>query len=564
MVLAAVGAFIIKEYSEGAAVVFLFSLAEMLEAFSVARARKAIREVLSIVPQVANLIKDKSFVSVPIEEITTGQEILIRAGDRVPLDGTVTLGTSYVNQAPLTGESQPVSKDVGSTVLAGTINESGNLNVKVTHTYKDTKIANVIKLIEEAQSKKAPAQLFVDKFARIYTPVVTLVAILVCLIPPILFSQSWDLWFYRSLVFLVIACPCALVIATPVSVVSALTALAKNGVLVKGGVYLEALGKLRAIAVDKTGTITEGKPQVVSDKVWKNSDEIKFLQIALSLEKPSTHPLAKAVVEFCEKKKIKESEVLNYQVIPGKGIQADVAGITYFAGNHKLAHELGVCGPDVESYLQKLEDEAQSVMIVGEKPRENKTGEILGIFGLADKPREGIQQAIKNLHLAGIREVVILSGDNQKTVDAVATLVGIDKAQGDLLPENKVIQIQALSQKHKYVGMVGDGINDAPALAQASVGIAMGAAGTDAAIETADIALMTDDIGQLAGAINHGRKTLRIIRFNIGFALSIKAIFIVLGIFGLSNLWLAVAADSGASLLVIANSLRLLSVQRVS
>jgi Cd2+/Zn2+-exporting ATPase len=223
-----------------------------------------------------------------------------------------------------------------------------------------------------------------------------------------------------------------------------------------------------------------------------------------------------------------------------------------------------VCGPDVESYLQKLEDEAQSVMIVGEKPRENKTGEILGIFGLADKPREGIQQAIKNLHLAGIREVVILSGDNQKTVDAVATLVGIDKAQGDLLPENKVIQIQALSQKHKYVGMVGDGINDAPALAQASVGIAMGAAGTDAAIETADIALMTDDIGQLAGAINHGRKTLRIIRFNIGFALSIKAIFIVLGIFGLSNLWLAVAADSGASLLVIANSLRLLSVQRVS
>jgi Cd2+/Zn2+-exporting ATPase len=321
MVLAAVGAFIIKEYSEGAAVVFLFSLAEMLEAFSVARARKAIREVLSIVPQVANLIKDKSFVSVPIEEITTGQEILIRAGDRVPLDGTVTLGTSYVNQAPLTGESQPVSKDVGSTVLAGTINESGNLNVKVTHTYKDTKIANVIKLIEEAQSKKAPAQLFVDKFARIYTPVVTLVAILVCLIPPILFSQSWDLWFYRSLVFLVIACPCALVIATPVSVVSALTALAKNGVLVKGGVYLEALGKLRAIAVDKTGTITEGKPQVVSDKVWKNSDEIKFLQIALSLEKPSTHPLAKAVVEFCEKKKIKESEVLNYQVIPGKGFR---------------------------------------------------------------------------------------------------------------------------------------------------------------------------------------------------------------------------------------------------
>ncbi|OYZ23510.1 MAG: heavy metal translocating P-type ATPase [Bdellovibrio sp. 28-41-41] len=563
MVLAAVGAFIIKEYSEGAAVVFLFSLAEMLEAFSVARARKAIREVLSIVPQVANLIKDKSFVSVPIEEILIGQEILIRAGDRVPLDGTIILGTSYVNQAPLTGESQPVSKDVGSTVLAGTINESSNLNVKVTHTYKDTKIANVIKLIEEAQSKKAPAQLFVDKFARIYTPVVTLVAILVCLIPPLLFSQSWDLWFYRSLVFLVIACPCALVIATPVSVVSALTALAKSGVLVKGGVYLEALGKLRAIAVDKTGTITEGKPQVVSAKVWKNAEENEFFKIALALENPSTHPLAKAVVEFCEKKQVDQSEVLNYQVIPGKGVQADIGSDEYFAGNHKLTHELGVCGPEVEGYLQKLEEQAQSVMIVGKKPKENKSGEILGIFGLADKPREGMQQAIKNLHLAGIKEVVILSGDNQRTVDAIAKLVGIDKAQGDLLPENKVIQIQALSQKHKYVGMVGDGINDAPALAQASVGIAMGAAGTDAAIETADIALMTDDIGQLAGAINHGRKTLGIIRFNIGFALAIKAVFIVLGIFGLSNLWLAVAADSGASLLVIANSLRLLSVQKV-
>lgn len=563
MVLAAIGAFIIKEYSEGAAVVFLFSLAEMLEAFSVARARKAIREVLSIVPQVANLIKNKSFVSIPIEEIELGQEILIRAGDRVPLDGTVTLGTSYVNQAPLTGESQPVSKDVGSTVLAGTINESSNLNVKVTHTYKDTKIANVIKLIEEAQSKKAPAQLFVDKFARIYTPVVTLVAVLVCLIPPILFSQSWDLWFYRSLVFLVIACPCALVIATPVSVVSALTALAKSGVLVKGGVYLEALGKLRAIAVDKTGTITEGKPQVVSEKVWNDAGGNEFFKIALALEKPSTHPLAKAVVEFCEKKKIEESEVLNYQVIPGKGVQGDIGPDTYFAGNHKLTHELGVCSPEVESYLQKLEEQAQSVMIVGKKPKENKPGEILGIFGLADKPREGMQQAIKNLHLAGIREVVILSGDNQRTVDAIARLVGIDKAQGDLLPENKVIQIQALSQKHKYVGMVGDGINDAPALAQASVGIAMGTAGTDAAIETADIALMTDDIGQLAGAINHGRKTLGIIRFNIGFALAIKAVFIVLGIFGLSNLWLAVAADSGASLLVIANSLRLLTIQKV-
>ncbi len=564
MTIAVIGAFFIKEYSEGAAVVFLFSLAEMLEAFSVARARKAIREVLSVVPQVANLVKGESIITVPIEEIVVGQEILVRVGDRIPLDGVIIIGNSYINQAPLTGESQPVPKDIGDLVLAGTINESGNLTIKVKFSYKDTKIANVIRLIEEAQNKKAPAQLFVDKFARIYTPVVTLVALLVFLIPPLLLSQSWDLWFYRSLVFLVIACPCALVIATPVSIVSALTALAKSGVLVKGGVYLEVLGKLRAIAVDKTGTITEGKPRVVSEKVWEKSDKAEFLRAALSLGKQSNHPLAKAVTEYCEQKKVIGAQSSDYQVIPGKGVRGVIGSHSYFAGNHKLAHELNVCSLEVETYLQSLEDQAQSVMIVGHTPHEDCKGEILGIFGLADKPREGVALAIKNLHRVGIREVVILSGDNQRTVDSIARIVGTDKASGDLLPEDKVAAIQLLSQQHQYVGMVGDGINDAPALALASVGIAMGAAGTDTAIETADIALMTDDLAQLEKAISHGRKTLRIIHFNIGFALVIKAIFIGLAIFGLTNLWFAVAADMGASLLVIANSMRLLHIDEIS
>jgi Cd2+/Zn2+-exporting ATPase len=561
MTMAAVGAFAIREYSEAAAVVFLFSLAEMLEAFSVARARKAIREVLSITPQVATLVAENGNISsTPVEEIAVGQKILIRAGDRVPLDALIVEGSSYLNQAPLTGESQPVSKGVGDTVLAGTVNESGSLTAIVSHGFKDTKIAGVIRLIEEAQSKKAPSQLFVDKFAKIYTPIVTLVALLVFLIPPLLFSQSWDLWFYRSLVFLVIACPCALVIATPVSVVSALTALAKNGVLVKGGVYLEALGKLRAIAVDKTGTITEGRPKVVSEKTWGSSKTEEFMQVALSLEKQSNHPLAKAVVEFCESKHATDSPVSNHKVIPGKGVEGSIGSHHYFAGNHKLAHELNVCSPEVEKYLQTLEDQAKSVMIVGHKPHAGCEGEILGILGLADKPREGVGKAIENLHRVGIKEILILSGDNQRTVDSIAKIVGIDKGRGDLLPEDKVSEIQSLTKKYLYVGMVGDGINDAPALAQASVGIAMGAAGTDAAIETADIALMTDDLGQLARAIHHGRKTLGIIRFNIGFALAIKAVFIGLGVFGLSNLWLAVAADMGASLIVIANSLRLLGM----
>lgn len=562
MTLAAVGAFTIREYSEAASVVFLFSLAEMLEAFSVARARRAIKEVLSITPQTANVDNGKgAFEPMPVEKIEIGAKILVRPGDRVPLDAKIISGSSYVNQAPLTGESQPVSKTVGETIFAGTVNESGSLTATVSHGFTDTKIAQVIRMVEEAQGKKAPSQLFVDKFARIYTPIVTLVALLVLLLPPLLFGGSWDTWFYRSLVFLVIACPCALVIATPVSVVSALTALAKSGVLVKGGVFLEELGNIRAIAMDKTGTITEGRPTVVSTKPWKLGAENEFFKVAYALEKQSTHPLAKAIVEFCDDVYGGDSEVSNYQVIPGKGVEGSIGTHTYFAGNHKLAHEMGVCSPEVEAYLQALEGEAQSVMIVGHKPHAGCAGEILGIFGLADSPRKGVKAAISNLHSVGVREVVILSGDNQRTVDAIAAIVGIDKGLGDLLPENKVNEISAMVDRHGSVGMVGDGINDAPALARASIGIAMGAAGTDAAIETADVALMTDDLAQLARAIAHGRKALSIIRFNITFALVVKAIFLGLGLFGLSNLWLAVAADMGASLFVIANSLRLLNMR---
>lgn len=568
MMLAVAGAFYIQEFSEGAAVVFLFSLAEMLEAFSVSRARRAIREVLSITPQTANVERGEangasgsSTEAVSVEQVAIGQVIVVLAGERIPLDGVVTKGSSAVNQAPLTGESQPVEKTVGDTVLAGTINESGTLKIRVTHGFKDSKIANVIRLIEEAQNKKAPAQLFVDKFAKIYTPVVTLVALLVAVVPPLAFGGDWSLWFYRSLVFLVIACPCALVIATPISIVSALTALARAGVLVKGGVFLESLGKLRALAVDKTGTITEGTPRVVSSKVLKSGAEAELLRVVHSLEKESTHPLAKAAVLYCEQNGVPLRPVHDFKVIQGKGIEGQIDGHLYFAGNHKLAHELGVCSAEVESYLATLEDQAQSVLVVGHKPHEGCGGEILGVMGLADEPRANVVEAIQSLHDAGIREVAMLSGDNQRTVSSIAKRVGIDVAKGDLLPEDKVRELQTLLDRHTYVGMVGDGINDAPALAQATIGFAMGAAGTDAAIETADIALMTDDLNQMARAIAHGRRTLNVIRFNIGFALVTKAIFIVLGAIGYSSLWLAVAADMGATLLVIANSLRLLRIR---
>lgn len=562
MTIAVIGAFLIKEYSEGAAVVFLFSLAEMLEAFSVAKARRAIQEVLSITPQTANLILDTGTQSQSVELIEVGQKILIRPGDRIPLDGKIFAGSSYVNQAPLTGESQPVSKSVGDSVFAGTVNENGSLSVSVTHVFSDTKISHVIRLVEEAQSQKAPSQLFVDRFAKIYTPLVTVIAILVLVMPPIFLAGTWDVWFYRALVFLVIACPCALVIATPVSVVSALTALAKNGVLVKGGVFLESLGKLKAIAVDKTGTITEGRPQVASELSLRSETAEEFYLAAISLESLSTHPLAKAVVNYYTERGIKMIQPKEYKVIPGKGVEAIINDHHYFAGNHKLAHELGVCSLEIEEYLKKLESQAQSVVIVGHKPHAGCIGEVLGILGLADQPRAGVVDSIKKLHEVGINEVIMLSGDNQRTVDAISKKVGIDMALGDLLPEEKVVQIKKLINKHHFVGMIGDGINDAPALAQATVGIAMGAAGTDAAIETADIALMRDDLSQLSVAVAHGRKTLNIIRFNIGFALLTKAMFLGLGIFGYSSLWLAVAADMGASLLVIGNSMRLLSLKK--
>lgn len=561
MVIAAIGAFFIKEYSEGAAVVFLFSLAEMLEAFSVARARKAIQAVLSITPQVAMVETPQGNRETAVEDVQIDQIITVLAGDRVPLDGVIIKGSSSLNQAPLTGESQPVDKNPGDDVLAGTINESGTLKVKVTKEFKDSKISNIIRLIEEAQSKKAPAQLFVDKFARIYTPVVTLIAILVAIIPPVFFAGDWSSWLYRSLVFLVIACPCALVIATPVSIVSALTALAKAGVLVKGGVYLESLGKIRALAVDKTGTITEGTPKVVSMRLFKHGAEAELLDVSYSLENESTHPLARAAVSFCKENGASFGEVSNFKVIQGKGIEGTISGHHYFAGNHKLAHGFGVCSPEVESFLSELEDRAQSVLVVGHKPHENCKGEIIGVLGLADEPRSNVLEAIAGIHRAGIREISMLSGDNQRTVTSIAKRVGIDSAVGDLLPEDKVSRIQELLKKHEYVGMIGDGINDAPALAQATIGIAMGAAGTDAAIETADVALMTDDLSQVAKAIEHGRKTLAIIRFNITFALVTKAIFIILGALGYSSLWLAVAADMGATLIVIGNSIRLLKVK---
>lgn len=561
MVVAVVGAFAVREYAEGATVVFLFSLAELLEAFSISRARQAIRSVLKLTPQMAQVKRPEGIVSLSVMSIGPSDLVIVRPGDSIPLDGVVVEGTSSVNQAPLTGESVPVEKSPGSDVLAGTINESGALTVRVTKAFKDTKISRVIKMIEEAQEQKAPSERFVDKFAKIYTPVIFILAIGIALVPPLVFSQDFDTWFYRALVLLVIACPCALVLATPISVVSGLASLARRGVLVKGGKYLEALGQIDAIALDKTGTITEGKFKVQSFKMFDGTDERMLLGLALSLERLSNHPLALAVLDYAGAREAVDSSVEDYKAIPGRGAEGKIDGHVYFVGNHRLAHELGVCTPAIEEYLAELEKKSLSVIVLGHRPHDGHAGSVLGIFSLGDTIRKNAPEAIRRLHEVGVKRVVVLSGDNQRTVDAIRAQVGLDYAKGDLLPENKVDEIKKLALEYKNIAMVGDGVNDAPALANATVGISMGAAGTDAAIETSDVSLMQDDLMQLSVAIQHGRRVLGVIRFNIAFAIGTKAVFLVLALFGISNLWMAVAADMGASILVTANALRLLKMR---
>lgn len=562
MTIAVVGAIFIKEYSEAASVVFLFSLAELLEALSVSRARKAIREVLKLTPKEALLlVENNKTVNRNVKELRPDDLILVRPGDNIPIDGLIIEGSTSVNQASLTGEARAVEKNTGDTVFAGTINEAGAVKVKVTKLFEDSKIAQIVSLIEEAQQQKAPSQRFVDKFASIYTPAVLLLAMIVAIVPPLFFSLSWDDWIYKSLVLLVIGCPCALVIATPVSVVSGLTSLARRGVLVKGGVHLESLGKLKAIALDKTGTITHGTPEVSGMKLFSTVSENETIRIAASLESMSSHPLAIAMLKYAEMKNIIIEHPSEFKLFSGKGAEGKLDGHVYFVGNHKLAHELGVCGPEVEKYLDEIESKSMSIIVLGHRPHHDCKGEILAVFALGDRIRENIKDAISEFHKSGVEFVGMFSGDNQKTVNAVAQNIGIDFAKGGLLPDDKVNEVKALVSKFRYVGMVGDGVNDAPALANATIGIAMGVVGSDTAIETADVALMKDDIFMLSKAIRHGKQVLKVIRFNIAFAIGIKAVFFILAFLGMTNLWMAVAADMGASLLVTFNALRLLKIK---
>lgn len=552
MLVAVLGAIILGEWSEGATVTFLFAFAQILEARSMDRARNAIRALMDLTPAEAIVRRDGIERRLPVEEVRLGDILLVKPGEKIPLDGAVVSGSSPVNQAPITGESLPVDKTVGHDVYGGTINGYGALDIRVTHLRQDTTLARIIALVELAQSQRAPSQAFVERFARYYTPAVIVVAIVIFAVPPLLFAQPFSTWFYRALVLLVISCPCALVISTPVSVVSAIAAAARQGVLIKGGVHLERLGAIRCVAFDKTGTLTKGAPHVVEVIPLNGAAASEILEIAAGLEARSEHPVGRAILARAVEHGVAWAECSEFQSIPGRGAEAIVGGQPALVGNHRLIEERGLCTAEIHARLDALAASGRTAVLVA------RTGKPLGIIALADQTRESARDAVEMLRRQGVERVVMLTGDNRATAQALAEDLGVDEAQSELLPHDKVEAVHALRRRYGTVAMVGDGVNDAPALAAADVGIAMGAAGTDAALETADIALMADELLKIPFALRLGRATLRNIRINVTLSLGLKAVFLALAIVGSATLWMAVLADMGASLLVIANGMRLL------
>lgn len=554
MSLAVTGALLIGQWPEAAMVMFLFALAEVIEARSLDRARNAIRHLLDLAPETATVRQpDGTWRDTPAKAVPLGAVVRVKPGERIALDGELVAGRSTVNQAPITGESLPVEKGEGDPVFAGTINQSGSFEYRVTALAADSTLARIIHAVEAAQGSRAPTQRFVDQFARIYTPAVFLVALAVALVPPLVFGVAWMDWIYKALVLLVVACPCALVISTPVTIVSGLAAAARKGILIKGGVYLEGGHKLSVLALDKTGTITHGKP-AQTDFEALAGDTTSVRQLAASLASRSDHPVSQALARAAQEARVATTDVTDFAAIPGRGSRGVIDGVTYQLGNHRLMSELGLMTPQLEARLDTLERQGKTVVLLATQDR------VLGLFGVADTVKDSSRQAIAELHALGVR-TLMLSGDNPHTAEAIARAVGIDEARGNQLPEDKLRAIESYAGQGAKVGMVGDGINDAPALARADIGFAMGAAGTDTAIETADVALMDDDLRKIPAFLRLSRASASILTQNIVLALGIKAVFIALTFTGQATMWMAVFADMGASLLVVFNGLRLLGTR---
>ncbi|WP_293720343.1 cation-translocating P-type ATPase [Stappia sp.] len=550
MVVAVAGAVGLGEYFEAATVAFFFALSLYLESWSVGRARNAVASLLDLAPATARVIRsDGSEADVPAAEVVVGDRFVVRGGDRIPLDGEVTDGAGAVDQAPITGESALVPKEAGDEVYAGTINGDGTLTVRATKPASDSTLAKIIRMVGDAHSRRAPVEQWVSKFARIYTPIVMVAAVAITLLPPILLGGAWNYWFYNALVLLVIACPCALVISTPVSIVAALTASARTGVLIKGGAYVEAPGRTTALALDKTGTITEGKPEVAAVHPLGGTPEADLVAVAASLEARSSHPLAQAILAHAGKDVTAAEDTRN---VPGRGLEGRFDGRNVWLGSDRFAAEKGFGAAIPADLRDRIEGAGATMVAVGDDSG------VLGLLELRDRIRPDARGIVAQLHKQGVKKVVMLTGDNERTARAVAAEVDIDEVRAELLPEDKVSAIEELVTTYDMVAMIGDGVNDAPAMARAHYGIAMGAVGSDAAIETADIALMTDDIGKVPWLIGHSRRTMSIIHQNIGVSLATKAVFVGLTAFGMASMWGAIAADVGVSLLVVANALRLL------
>ncbi len=591
MTIAAAGALVIGEFAEAATAMFLFALAQLLEARSMDRARDSIRALMRLSPAEATVVRAGAEVRVPVEQVAIGEVVVVRPGEKIPVDGEVLAGESGVDQAPITGESLPVEKAPGAEVFAGTLNGEGVLEVRTTKAAEDTTLARIIHAVEEAQASRAPSQAFVDRFARVYTPAVVLVALGIAVLPPLVGVGAWGEWFYRALVLLVVACPCALVISTPVTIVSALAGAAREGVLIKGGLHLENAGRADVVALDKTGTLTEGVPTVVDVVALDGSDPSALLTLAAAAESRSSHPLARAIVRRAREDGLMLPPATDDAAWTGRGHRARVGDEEVFVGGERMLEALGIDTAPLRGILGRYEAEGRTAVAVATRAARDAEAvaavhsaatthaaggvgspsgaaapappEVRGVIAISDRVRPAAAPAPRRLHEAGIRRVVMLTGDGAAAARAVADSLGgagtgVDDIRAGLLPEEKVEAVHELRAEGRRVLFVGDGINDAPALAAADVGVAMGTAGTDVALETADIALMADDLGKLPVAIHLARKAERIIRSNIAFALGSKAIFVGLAVAGVATLWMAVLADMGASLLVVANGLRAL------
>ncbi|PID03722.1 heavy metal translocating P-type ATPase [Sporosarcina sp. P2] len=552
MTIAVIGAVIIGEWKEGALVVFLFAVSEALESYSIDKARNSIRSLMDIAPNTAIIRRGNNELEVDVEDIQIDDIMIIKPGQKLAMDGEVVKGNSSINQAAITGESVPVHKVSGNEVFAGTINGEGSLEVRVTKRVEDTTIAKIIHLVEEAQAEKAPSQQFVDRFAKYYTPAIMILSLLIIVIPPLFLGGVWSEWFYRGLVVLVVGCPCALVISTPVAIVTAIGNAARNGVLIKGGIHLEETGRLKVVAFDKTGTLTKGTPEVTDIVSLGDMSTKDILQISASVEKFSQHPLASAIIREADKQNLELITVDDFQSITGKGVKATVKNELVHIGNPNLFRELRKLPEKYEEQIETLQKEGKTVMLLGFE------NELKGLIAVADQVRESSLTIIKKLYQLGIKKTIMLTGDNLATANAIGNQLGLSEVKAELMPQDKLDTIKSLREQFGKVAMVGDGVNDAPALASATVGIAMGGAGTDTALETADIALMADDLEKLPYTIGLSRKTLNIILQNVSFALGIKLIALLLVIPGWLTLWMAIFADVGATIIVVLNSLRLM------